>query len=497
MGNYNHTESIAGKVIHGGLWLFALRMLTRVVGFSRAVILAIFLSPKDYGLFGIAMLCLATLETVSTTGFRQALIQQHDDIKPFLNVAWTVNIGRGIGLFLILIFSAPLVTRFFNAPDAVLVLQVMALVALVSGFRNTGVIVFQKELRFKENFFYEFPAVIMDLAVSIVMAFSLRNVWALVFGALASACMRLIMSYAIHPHRPAIEFDGGKFRDLFTFGRWVTGSNLLLFIVTRGDDFVVARMFDTASLGIYQMAHRLSITLVSELNHAISRLMFPAYASFQGNDIRLKKAFLLTLNAVAGLSVPIVLVLFVFIPDFTVLVIGTKWKPIVSIVRILVIGGWLRSISAIWGALYLARGVPRNIFIKNLLRVVVTYAPIYFWASFFGVPGVAGALLFGIAFAFLYDMYYTHSICDLAITLRDIRSILLFYLSGGLVTAAIVILIKHLFPADVVVFLVLITISCLVYCATIYLLNRLVRFSPFADLMRAIRLLFNEYTFKK
>jgi len=467
-------------------------MLTRGVGFIRAVILAIFLSPKDYGLFGIAMLSLATLETVLNTGFRQALIQRNEDIKPFLNVAWTVNIGRGISLFLILFFSAPLVARFFNSPDAILVLEVMALAVLLSGFRNTGVILFQKELKFKENFLYEFPAVITDLAVSIVLAFWLRSVWALVFGALASGCTRLVMSYVIHPHRPTIEFDKAKLSKLFKFGRWVTGSNLFLFIATKGDDFVVGKMFGTASLGIYQMAHRLSITLVSELNYAISQLIFPAYSSFQDNDIRFKKAFLLTLNGVASVSVPIVLLIILFIPDFITLEIGIKWEPVILIVRILVIGGWIRSISAIWGTLYLARGVPKNIFIKNLLRVVVTYSPIYFWASFFGLPGVAIALFCGILSAFLYDIYYTDRVCDLNITLGEIHKILLFYLSAGLVTALIVVLLKHLFPADLLVFLFMVTVSCLIYCITIYLFNRLVRFSPFADLKQVLRLFLNE-----
>ena len=65
-------ESLSKKVVRGGIWVFALRITNRGLGFVRTIILARLLAPHDFGLLGIAMLAIATLETFSQTGFQAA-----------------------------------------------------------------------------------------------------------------------------------------------------------------------------------------------------------------------------------------------------------------------------------------------------------------------------------------------------------------------------------------------------------------------------------------
>ena len=66
-----YNMSLTQKVIYGGSWIFALRISRRVLDFLRTVILAKFLAPHDFGLMGIAILTLQTLEAFSQTGFPQ------------------------------------------------------------------------------------------------------------------------------------------------------------------------------------------------------------------------------------------------------------------------------------------------------------------------------------------------------------------------------------------------------------------------------------------
>ena len=147
-------EPLSKRVIRGGVWVLALRILNRSLGFIRTIILARLLAPADFGLLGIAMLSISTLETFSQTGFQTALIQKKDNIESYLDTAWTVSAIRGLLLFLILFLSAPIIAEFFNSPQAVLIIRVVALSTLLSGLRNIGVVYFQKELEFKKQFLY-------------------------------------------------------------------------------------------------------------------------------------------------------------------------------------------------------------------------------------------------------------------------------------------------------------------------------------------------------
>ena len=52
----DQTASLARRTARGGLWVFSLRVVNKGLGIIRTIILARFLSPADFGLFGIAML---------------------------------------------------------------------------------------------------------------------------------------------------------------------------------------------------------------------------------------------------------------------------------------------------------------------------------------------------------------------------------------------------------------------------------------------------------
>ncbi len=161
------TESLSKKVIRGGIWVFGLRFTNRGLGFIRTIILARLLSPSDFGLLGIAMLAASTLDAFSQTGFQSALIQKKDDVMAYLDVAWTTLAIRGVFLFSVLFLTAPVIAKFFNSTQAELVIMVIAVNMLISGFGNIGIVFFQKELEFNKQFAYEFSATIVDLLVSI------------------------------------------------------------------------------------------------------------------------------------------------------------------------------------------------------------------------------------------------------------------------------------------------------------------------------------------
>jgi len=165
-------------VVRGGFWVFALRILDQLFKLVRTIVLARLLAPKDFGLFGIALLAMSALETFSQTGFQQALIQTKRDIRPYLDTAWTVQAIRGTVLALILFGIAPYVAAFFGEPAAVSLLRVLGLSILFQGFANIGVVYFQKELEFHKQFAYQLSGTPVDLVVAITAAVLLRSAWA-------------------------------------------------------------------------------------------------------------------------------------------------------------------------------------------------------------------------------------------------------------------------------------------------------------------------------
>jgi len=381
--------SLSHRTVRGGFWVFSLRIVQQLFGFTRLIILARILAPHDFGLMGIALLTMSTLETFSQTGFQAALIQKKKDIESYLDAAWTVLILRGLVLFGILYFAAPLAASFFDAPEAKPIIQVIGFSVLFQAFTNIGVIYFQKELEFNKEFIYQFAGTLADFTVAILSVLILRNVWALVLGLLAGNAVRCFMSYLIHPYRPRLSRDLAKAKELFGFGKWVLGSSILVFLITQGDDIFVGKLLGATALGFYQLAYRISNMPATEITHIISRVTFPVYSKLQDDISKLRAAYLKVLQITAFLSFPIAGLIFVLAPDFTEIFLGQKWMPMVPAMQVLVFAGLFRSIAATTGPIFYAVGKPKIETKWQIVRLFVIAALIYPCTIKWGILGAS------------------------------------------------------------------------------------------------------------
>ncbi len=373
--------NIEQKAVAGGFWVFTGRILSRALSFIRIIIVARILAPDDFGLFGLALLSLSILETFSQTGFGAALVQKKGRIKEYLDTAWFVQAIRGMVIFLVLYFSSSFIASFFNNALLVPLVKVIGITILLKGFINTGLHYFNRELKFDKLFFYEMFSTAVDFSVTVVLAFLLRNVWALILGLLAGTIVRLFLSYILHPYRPGLNFDFHKAKELYSFGKWIFITSILLFLVNQGDDLLVGKVVGIAALGFYQMAYRISNTPTTEITHLISGIVFPVYSKLQDKLDYLRKGYLKTLELVLFFSFPLTVFILFFAKNFTLLFLGEKWLPIVLSMQVLVFWGLIRSIGACTGPLFNAVGRPeittKMIFIKLVLMLSIIFPLTY------------------------------------------------------------------------------------------------------------------------
>jgi lipopolysaccharide exporter len=398
-------ESLSQRVARGGVWVFALRGVEKFLGLVRLIILARLLAPNDFGLFGIALLVIATLETFSQTGFQTALVQQKGDIARYLDTAWTACAIRGTILFIVLFFSAPYVALFFNTPKASLIIQVIGFSIVLNGFTNIGVIYFQKELEFGRQFIYQLSVTLADFIVVVSAALAFKNVWAFVFGLLAGNITGLVVSYVIHPYRPRLRLDIRRAKELFGFGRWIFVSSILAFLITQGDDAFVGKILSATMLGFYQMAYKIANIPATEITHIISQVTFPAYTKIQDNLPRLREAYLRVLQLTAYLSFPIAGLIVILAPDFTKIFLGEKWMPIVPATQVLVLWGLIRSIGTATGQIFVSIGKPGIVTKLQFIALILLGISIYPFSIKWGILGTSLAVVLATLVSNLVAFY--------------------------------------------------------------------------------------------
>ncbi|HEX2028217.1 MAG TPA: lipopolysaccharide biosynthesis protein [Nitriliruptorales bacterium] len=388
-----HAPSLSRRVVRAGSWSFGLHVSLRIVRTVRTVVLVRLLAPDDFGLMGIALVALSFLETFSITGFKHALIQRREDIRRYLDTAWTVELIRNVLIAGALLGGAPVVAALFKTPEALPIVRAIAIAVLIGGFVNIGVVYFERELEFHKRFVFELAQTLAEVVVGVAAALVTRSVWALVFGVVAARAVRVVASYLLHPYRPRPELDLGKARELYGFGKWVFRSDSVLYLLNNLDYVVVGRVLGAAALGLYKMAFTFSQLVATELTMVTSRVTFPAYSKLQGDLPRLRRAYQRTLHLIALSAFPVAVGSAVLSERFAEVVLGEAWTPMASAMALLCLAGLTRSLASTTGSLLRAIGRPATVAGLSFARLVVFAPTVLVFTVRWGLTGAAWSVL--------------------------------------------------------------------------------------------------------
>ena len=478
MGLWEPGDTLSQQVVHSGFWVFALSLTNRLFQLIRTIVLARVLAPSDFGLMGIVLLAMSTLDTFSQPGFQAALIQKKGNIEEDLDSAWTASVLRGFVISVVLWLAAPYIALFFKTPAATSIMRVISVSMLLKGLTNIGVVYFQKELEFNKQFVYQLSGTVADLVVAVTAALLLRNAWALALGLLAGDLVRLVISYRIHPYRPRTRFEPGRVLSLFSYGRWILLSNILIFIGSHGDDAIVGKVIGVSALGLYQMAYRISQLAVTETTYVIGQVAFPAYSKLQDEVTGLRKAYFRIASFSAILSMLIAAGIAILGTDFIQIFLGEKWLPMAPAMVMLAIAALAKSIVSTGSPLFMGSGNPEFEFQVQLVRALTIIALIFPFSMRWGISGAAfTVVLSGLS---MLTVWYVKIKDQLKLTSGDLAGVFGPPFVSSLAMVVTIYLLRLLtkpicpntLPMQVGWFLIAVSLAVSVYFGAIYLLQQ-------------------------
>jgi lipopolysaccharide exporter len=392
--------------IKGFSWLTLFRVITRAVSFVKAIILARFITPSQFGVFGIVMLVLSFIEVITETGVNVFLVQEKEGIDRYLSTAWIVSILRGTIIALGMIISSPFVAGFFNTPEAQILIVIASLIPFLRGFINPAVVKFQKELRFKNESIYRTILLLIEITSTIILLYFYPQTISLILGILVGVVAEVIISFTFIKPRPRLEFNKEYLNLVVHQGKWVTGTVILNYIYERGDNITVGRMINAHALGIYDMGYRFAMLPVTEIAEMLGRVIFPVYVNISEDYERFKKAFLRTLGATALLVVPIGCLFFFFPREIVHLVLGDKWIEVVPVLQVLSVLGVVKAIMNVAHYMLLSVKMQKQITYITLVGVFGMFSTIIPLVQHFGILGAAYAATSGYLLTVPFVVYF-------------------------------------------------------------------------------------------
>jgi len=392
-------EALLKTFFTGLSWTAAARGLTSIGTAARYIVFVRLLKPFDFGVIASATLICSGLLAATDPVMGQALIQQEDEIAPYLDTLLTTSFVRSLIIGVILIvFSRPL-GAFFHLGDAYTVFWAMVPLPILRGIQSPRLISLYRRLDFHFITILNVSEVAAGFVFGLMAVLYWRDWRGLVFSILVGAAVRDILTYWLFPHWPRLSFSMARAKTMLSFGLWFSFGTLCDFISKQLDNLVVGHLLGPGALGNYQMAFRAGEMPVAEFTTSAFVVTFPMVARLRGDRHARARLFWSVIAVVAAVGVAYGAFIFAFGAQTVLRLFGPAWVHAVNPLKVLCIYGLLQGFLVVGRSFLSGLGHPERYVIAAAVRAGVLAIAIYPLTALHGPTGAAAAGVISILVA--------------------------------------------------------------------------------------------------
>lgn len=393
-------DGLVARVMRSSAWTALGYGGGQAMRLASNLILTRLLYPEAFGLMALVSVFIVGLTMFSDVGIGPSIMQhRRGDDPAFLNTAWTIQVIRGVILWLCTLALAMPVAAFYGEPLLAALLPVAGISLLIHGFEPTRIETAMRHLRVGLVTSLDLIAQVIGLIAMVLLAWLLQSVWALALGWIVSSLARLVLMSLYLPgirNRPQWEPAAG--RDLIHFGIWLFLSTACGFLVAQGDKAILGKFLTLEHLGLYNIGFFLASFPLLLGQTITGRILIPLYrerppGASAENFLALRKMRLLLTGAIFALVAITALAgewLVGFLYDDRYAAAGAI-LVLIAVIQIPAVIGMTYDQSA------LAAGDSRNYFYLTLARAVLLMAFMIIGAFQMGLVGaLAGQALAGV-----------------------------------------------------------------------------------------------------
>jgi len=360
------------RAAKGIVWSVAEKWGRAAIWFLTFVVLSRLLGPEAFGLVALASTFIAFVEVFLSQGFGAAIVQRADLVREHLDTAFWATVLIGSLLTVGGIAVSGSVAAVFGEPNLGPVLRWLSISFILSALSSTQMAILRRQFAFKSLAVRSITATTAGGIVGVSLAFAGFGVWSLVVQSLAIGLVGVIVLWRASDWRPGFDLSMKHYKELFTFGAYVAGHNILQVLVRRSDDLLIGYFLGPTLLGYYAIGYRLVLVIIRAATGIINSVAFPTFSRLQDNPERMRRAFYEVTQYTSLLAFPVFIGLAILAPEVVPALFGEKWAPSIPVMQVLALMGILQSGLAFNGSVMKAFGKPSWHFGIMLLNAVCT-----------------------------------------------------------------------------------------------------------------------------
>jgi O-antigen/teichoic acid export membrane protein len=222
-------------------------------------------------------------------GLRQAVVRSKNIHDPlFLNTAWTVQILRGISIWIICVGTAvalyvlnnygalPKGSVYTNESLPFLI-AATSFSTIIDSFQSMKVMSMGRSLDLRKITIIELLQMVIGLSVAIFLAWATRSIWSFVASALVGSMVSVLVGHVWLPGiRDRLAWNRNALKELLHFGKWASLSSFVGVLASNGNRLLLGAWFTPTTLGHYSIASNLSSVVDGVGSRVFGSVSLPA-----------------------------------------------------------------------------------------------------------------------------------------------------------------------------------------------------------------------------
>ncbi|MTF38600.1 oligosaccharide flippase family protein [Cyanobacterium aponinum UTEX 3222] len=386
-------SSLKQLAIRGTIWTFIGYGSSQVLRLGSNLILTRLLVPEVFGLMALVNTFIMGLSLFSDVGINPSIIQNPRGEKPeFYNTAWTLQVIRGIGIWITCIIIAYPISVFYDTPELKWLIPALGLNSIISGFQSTSLPLIKKKVKVSISTSFMLGVQLVYLGLIILFVWFYRSIWSLVIASIISQIVSTIVSHKLMPEiKNRFTWNQESLKELFSFGKWIFVSTAISFFAMQCDRLLLGRLFPIEILGIYTIAFTFADIPIQVINRINGSVVFPLVSQLSDlsrQELRKKIIDKRKLILILGITLVVLLTCF---GDLLVLnLYDERYKDGAWMLQILALGIWPNLLSITMRSVQLGIGKPMYGAYGYLLKFIYMVIMLPFITN---IMGLFGAIL--------------------------------------------------------------------------------------------------------
>lgn len=307
------------------LLLLLRRFFAVAVGFLATITIARLLGPHAYGLANMSGIILALAQVFRDFGVTQALMRKGQISVEERTVLFWFNAATSTGIAILLACLAPWAAAFYKEPVVGSIMLVSAFSFWLGGMSLQHRSLLLRAMRFGDIAWIDAAGVVVNFAVALTIALIRRDVWAIVFGALAQQLTTSILSVwrsGFVPGRPR-KMEG--FGELLKFGANTSIFAISWFVSNNIAPLLIGHQMGAAQLGQYNRAQALYALPSQNLVQPIAQATLPLLTHLRPDPEAYREAYLRLTRTLTTFMMPAAVFLGFAGEPLALTLLGDQW----------------------------------------------------------------------------------------------------------------------------------------------------------------------------